>query len=65
MKRTNLICCWNFHFEGKTEAQRNSVDSQGFDILDVISKSEKIKIQSGFTKKFRNTCVVQLDAKYS
>ena len=51
MKRKNLICYWNFHFEGKTEAQRNSVDSQGFDILDVISKSEKIQIQSGFTKR--------------
>ena len=65
MKRTNLICCWNFHFEGKTEAQRNSVDSQGFDILDVISKSEKNPNTKRVYKKIRNTCVVQLDAKYN
>ena len=65
MKRKNLICYWNFHFEGKTEAQRNSVDSQGFDILDVISKSEKNHNTKWVYKKIRNTCVVQLDAKYN
>ena len=65
MKRTNLICCWNFHFEGKTEAQRNNVDSRGFEILDVISKSEKNQNTKWVNKKIRNTCAVQLDAKYS
>ena len=45
MWRKTLICAsWNFDFKGKTDSQRNSVDdSQGFEILDVISKLVNVR----------------------
>ena len=63
MWRKNLICAsWNFDFKGKTDSQRNSVDdSQGFEILDVISKLvnvrwfEIVDAISKICKCFQNT----------